>query len=223
MGKLQGSGLSHQDWQRNQLFSEQNQSMQDLVGIMMGTHEIRKSIQQINPGGKPLDRASIARLISQWVNGHEINTITQNLYPDAENFEKTVQQTTKALYQVVANTATWGLAALQSMPNSGLDWDNMSETEQNQMANIPAYLHYGVNTDEGVLMRKNNVPRSIANPLGALYSAEVGGEIFNQPSSNVAQWLGQQSNEIWNRVRPTNSQLSGEDYKKVWMKLNGVE
>lgn len=223
MGKLQGAGLSHQDWQRNQLFSEQNQSMQELVGIMMGTHEIRKSIEQLKQGGTPLDRDSIARLITQWVNGHEINAITQNLYPDAENFGKAVQQTTKALYQVVANAATWGLAGLQSMPNSGLDWDNMSETEQNQMANIPAYLHYGVNTDEGVLMRKNNVPRSIANRLGALYSAEVGGEIFNQPSSNVAQWLGQQSNEIWNRVRPANSQLSGEEYKKVWMKLNGIE
>ncbi len=90
------------------------------------------------------------------------------------------------------------------------------------MANLPAYLHYGVNTDEGVLMRKNNVPRSIANRLGELYSASVEGQIFDQPSSSVSQWIGQQPTETWNRVRPAESRLSGDDYKKVWMKLNGI-
>ncbi len=54
-----------------------------------------------------------------------------------------------------------------------MDWESLSEIEKKRMANLPAYLHYGVNTDEGVLMRKNNVPRSIANRLGELYSASV--------------------------------------------------
>jgi hypothetical protein len=70
-------------------------------------------------------------------------------------------------------------------------------------------------------MRKNNVPRSIANNLGELYSISVGGEIFSQPPNAVSTWLNQQSIETWNKIRPTGSRLSGEDYKKVWMKLNG--
>lgn len=90
------------------------------------------------------------------------------------------------------------------------------------MANLPAYLHYGVNTDEGVLMRKNNVPRSIANRLGELYNASVNGEIFNQSSDTVNNWLSQQSNETWNNVKPVGSRLSGEDYKRIWEKLNGT-
>lgn len=126
------------------------------------------------------------------------------------------------MYKVVANAATWGIAALQKMPTSGVDWDSLSEIEKKRMANIPAYLHYGVNTDEGVLMRKNNVPRSIANRLGELYSASVGGEIFSQPSSSVSDWLGLQNVDIWNGVRPANSRLTGEDYRKVWLKLNGI-
>lgn len=109
------------------------------------------------------------------------------------------------------------------MPTSGSDWENLSDIEKKRMANLPAYLHYGVNTDEGVLMRKNNVPRSVANRLGELYGTSVEGQIFSQPSSSVADWIGQQNVETWNKVRPANSQLSGEDYKKIWMKLNGIK
>ncbi len=83
-------------------------------------------------------------------------------------------------------------------------------------------LHYGVNTDEGVLMRKNNVPRSIANRLDELYSTSVNGEIFSQPADAVNNWLTQQPNEIWNNSRPAGSRLSGEEYKRVWEKLNGL-
>jgi len=48
------------------------------------------------------------------------------------------------------------------MPNSGADWGSLNEIEKKRMANLPALLHYGVNTDEAVLMRKNCIPRSIA-------------------------------------------------------------
>jgi hypothetical protein len=222
IGRLASSGLTPQDWNKNQLFSEQNQSMQKLIGIMLNTYEIRKSIEELNTGGQPLDRSSIARLVIDWVNGRDLATISSRIYPDDEGYIA-VQKATKALYKVVANAATWGLAAMQKMPTSGVDWESLSEIEKKRMANLPAYLHYGVNTDEGVLMRKNNVPRSIANRLGELYSASIGGEIFSQPSNSVSDWLGQQNTETWNRVIPTGSRLSGEDYQRVWMKLNGIQ
>jgi superfamily II DNA/RNA helicase len=219
--RLAFAGLTPQDWNKKQLFSEQNQSMQKLIGIMMNTYEIRKSIEELSPGDLVLDRTSIARLVIDWVNGRDIASIASRIYPSEES-QKAVQKTTKALYKVVANAATWGLSALQQMPTSGSDWENLSDIEKKRMANLPAYLHYGVNTDEGVLMRKNNVPRSIANRLGELYNASVDGEIFSQPSSSVAVWIGQQNLETWNEVRPVNAQLTGEDYKKIWKKLNGL-
>lgn len=221
IGRLASSNLSPQDWNKSQLFSEQNQSMQKLVGIMLNTYEIKKSIEELNTGGQPLDRSSIARLVIDWVNGRDIASIASRIYPN-EEANAAIQRATKALYKVVANAATWGLAALQKMPTSGVDWESLSEIEKKRMANLPAYLHYGVNTDEGVLMRKNNVPRSIAIRLGELYSTSVDGEIFDQLSSSVSQWIGQQGTETWNRVKPAGSRLSGDDYKKVWMKLNGI-
>lgn len=221
IGRLANSGLTPQDWNKNQLFSEQNQSMQKLIGIMLNTYEIRKSIEELNQGGQPLDRSSIARLVIDWVNGRDLPAISKRIYPNDEP-NIAVQKATKALYKVVANAATWGLAALQKMPTSGVDWDSLNDIEKKRMANLPAYLHYGVNTDEGVIMRKNNVPRSIANRLGQLYSASIGGEIFDQPSNSVSNWLGNQTIEIWNTVRPAGAKLSGQDYMRIWKKLSGV-
>jgi len=221
IGKLANSNIRPQDWQRNQLFSEHNQAMQKLVGIMLTTDEIKNSIQELAEGDKVLDRSSIARLIIDWVNGKEIAQIASRLHPGIEK-TKSIEKTTKALYKVVANAATWGLAAIQKMPTSGIDWDNLSNIEQKKFANLPAYLHYGVNTDEGVLMRKNNVPRSIANRLGKLFAESVNGDIFNQPSESVNEWLKKQSIEIWDAVKPAKSKLTGEDYRQIWRKLNGV-
>lgn len=221
IGKLATLGITPNDWNKNQLFSEQNQSMRKLVGIMLNTYEIRKSIETLSTRERPLDQSSIARLIIDWVNGKSVSQIASRIYP-SEELINAIQKTTQALYKVVAHSATWGLAALQSMPTSGVDWDSLSEIDKKRMANLPAYLHYGVNTDEGVLMRKNNIPRSIANSLGQLYNAAVNGEIFSQPSDSVNNWLKNQNSETWNSVIPAGSRLSGEEYKRVWEKLNGI-
>lgn len=220
IGKLSSAGLTPQDWTSNQLFSEQNQSMQKLVGIMLSTYEIKKSMKDLSGEDGGLTNNNIALLITDWVNGRGISQIASRFYPDLEPNEA-IQKTTRALYRVVANAGTWGLAALQQMPTSGIDWENLTEIEKKKMANLPAYLHYGVNTDEGVLMRKNNVPRSIANRLGELYNSSVEGEIFTQPADSVTDWLNDQGSQTWEAVRPVGSKLSGEEYKRVWEKLNG--
>lgn len=222
MFRLRSAGLVSNDWNKNQLFSEQNQSMKKLVGIMLNTYEIRKSIETLSSSDRPLDQSSIARLIIDWVNGQSVSRIASRFYPD-EELNNAIQKTTQALYKVVAHSATWGLAALQSMPTSGVDWDSLSEVDKKRMANLPAYLHYGVNTDEGVLMRKNNIPRSIANRIGQLYNEAVNGEIFSQPTDSVSNWLRDQSQQTWNSVRPVGSRLSGHEYKRVWEKLNGID
>jgi len=217
--RLATKGLTPQDWQKEQLFSEHNRSMKELVGIMMNTYEIRNSIKSITEGRESISSNKIARLIINWVNGRTIADISARIFP---NDKQAIQKTTKALYKVIANAATWGLAALQKMPTSGIDWDNISEFEKKKMSNLPAYLHYGVNTDEGVLMRKNNVPRSIANRLGHYYKQSIGeNNIFNVTTFDTSEWLRRQDVRVWNNSIPDNSRLSGEDYKKIWEKLNG--
>ena len=223
IGRLSHSGMGPEDWKSKQLFSKENQSMQKLVGIMLNTYEIRRSISELSTGNTITDQRSISRLIIDWVNGKNISEIATRMFPNENEAQKGIQKTTKALYKVVANAATWGLSALQQMPTSGSDWENLSAIDKKRMANLPAYLHYGVNTDEGVLMRKNNVPRSIANSLGKVFKGSIEGDIFDQKSSGITSWIKEQEIATWNEIKPTDSQLSGEDYKKIWKKLNGIK
>jgi replicative superfamily II helicase len=221
IGRLARAGITPKDWEENQLFSEHNQTMKKLVGIMLKTYEIRKSFKDITQG-QSLNNTTIAKLIINWVNGDNISSIAQRVFPQEYQTDKqqAIQKTSRALYKVITNAATWGLAALQKLPTSGIDWDNMNEVEKRKIANLPAYLYYGVNSDEAVLMRKNNVPRTVADKLGKLYKAQNGlDHVFEVSASEINNWL--ENNEVWNRAMPSNSPLSGDEYKKIWKKLNG--
>jgi superfamily II DNA/RNA helicase len=219
IARLSQSNLSPTDWRKEQLFSEHNMAMQKLVGIMLKTYEIRKSLEEIKVGNQVLDQKSISRIIINWVNGQNISDIARITFPNETKPTKAIEKTTKAIYKVIANMASWGVAALQKMPTSGIDWQDLSVIEKKKMMNIPAYLLYGVNTDEGVLMRKANVPRSIANNLGQLYRKDVGENIYNTKTTEVTNWLNSQGVEVWQRAIPANSNLSAEEYRKIWQKF----
>lgn len=222
MGKLRDANLNGDDWRSDQLFSEQNQSMKKLVDMMLDTPEVQKAMEDAAPGGDPTDMTSLSRLIIDWVNGQDISYLADKYFSNLDQ-AKAIEKCSKALYRNIAHAATWGIAAMQKMSESGIDWDSLSETDIRKLQNLPAMIHYGVNTDEAVLMRKNSVPRSIATRLGELYNAEFGGEIFNQNTNDITNWIRKLDNETWEEVRPSNSVLSGSDYRKVWHKLTGVE
>lgn len=220
---LREAKLSSKDWQKSQLFSKQNESLQKLIGIMLQTPEISASIEKLSIGNNVFDKTSISKMMIDWVNGQSINYIASTYFSAEPNSRKRIEKCTRAIYSHLANAATWGLAAIQKMPNSGADWDSLNDNEKKRMANLPALLHYGVNTDEAVLMRKNNIPRRIAKEVGELYNASFDGQIFAQSSNEVNTWLGSLDSNTWESVRPTHSVMTGMDYKRVWEKLNGVE
>lgn len=222
IGRLSQANLSPNDWAKHQLFSQNNETMKKLVGIMLNTYEIRKSIEEIKIGNNVLDRSSISNLIINWVNGQNISEIAVRTFPNEKNKTKAIEKTTKAIYKVIANMTSWGISALQKMPTSGIDWDYLSAVEKKKMMNIPAYLLYGVNTDEGVLMRKANVPRSIANQLGAIYKEQEGDDIYSVKISSVNEWLKSSNNIIWEQAKPANSKLTGSEFRKIWEKLNNA-
>jgi len=218
ISKLSASNISPNDWNKEQLFSEQNKTIQKLVGIMLNTYEIRKPLEEIKIGERALDQSSISKLLVNWVNGKNISQIANLIFPEQE--DKKIELITKWIYKAITNMASWGIAAIQKMPTSGIDWNCLSEIEKKKMMNIPAYILYGVNTDEGVVMRKANVPRSIANNLGNIYKQQCGDKIYNSKTYQVIEWLTSQEIEVWEKVLPANSKLSGEEYVKIWKKLN---
>lgn len=223
IGKLSQFQFSPRDWKKEQLFSENNQTMKNLVGIMLNTYEIKKSLEDIKIGkNKVLDQNSISRLIIYWVNGETISNIAKKLIPSGDSNEN-IKIISKALYKVITTSASWGISALQKMPTSGIDWDYLSENDKKRILNIPAYIFYGVNTDEAVLMRKANVPRTIAGKLGLKYKEEFGEDILNHNAENVQKWLTSKTEKDIQSVVPSNSPLTAKEYLEIWKRLNFME
>jgi len=222
MVQLNEANFNEDDWKSSQLFSNQNQNMKKMVDMMLKTPEVQKAMKEAAPGGDPTDMTSLSRLIIDWVNGQGISYLANKYFSNLDK-SKAIEKCSKALYRNIAHAATWGIAAMQKMSESGIDWDDLSEMDKRKLQNLPAMIHYGVNSDEAVLMRKNNIPRSIATRLGKLYGASHGEEIFNQSSTEITDWINNLNNQSWEDATPSNSVMTGVEYKKVWKKLTGIE
>lgn len=114
----------------------------------------------------------------------------------------------------------WGLASLQKVPSIGVDFDKLPPEEQLRLKNLPAMIYYGVNTDEAILMRINNVPRSIAASLGNKLKA-TSNDIYKVSPSQAQKWLNELPESEWNSAVVTQKAVNGGDYKRIWKILNG--
>lgn len=96
--------------------------------------------------------------------------------------------------------------------------------ERKKLQNLSAMVYYGVNSDEAILMRINNVPRSIADNVGKLYLEEHDPTtLYASRSTNVIKWLDDMSKEKWNSTIPTGKGINGSEYKQIWKQISGIE
>ncbi|MDL1984039.1 MAG: hypothetical protein LWX54_07600 [Deltaproteobacteria bacterium] len=125
------------------------------------------------------------------------------------------------LLKNLANTGTWGLAALSKLPNSGIDFEKLSESERRRINTLPAMIYHGVKTEEAVLMRMNSAPRSVAERLGEEFKASAGKDAGGISVSGARDFLKSMQKSDWARIRPKDASLSGAEYKSVWELLSG--
>ena len=131
------------------------------------------------------------------------------------------QAACKAIYKNLANTGTRCLAALSKLPNSGIDFEKLSESERRRINTLPAMIYHGVKTEEAVLMRMNSAPRSVAERLGEEFKKNTGKSGGETSVNEVRDFLKRMEATDWARVRPKTATLSGSDYKNIWELLSG--
>ena len=212
-------GISQSDWYSSRLFSGNSDVLRNLVGVMLTIPEIKKNLD-IKIPGKRITHTTLSGLIAGWVSGREIIDITRDFW--GKDDYMSLSNCVRVIYSKITNAASWGLAAIQKMPGSGIDFDNLSEEDARTLKNIPAMIYYGVKTDDAVAMRMNNVPRSIAPQLGELYKREVENIYLSKPK-DIAQWLKDLDESVWGEMVPEEKKISGKDYKEIWKKLSGIE
>ncbi|MFP4698603.1 MAG: DEAD/DEAH box helicase, partial [Eubacteriales bacterium] len=210
-------GLNQHSWNSSNIFSNSG-DLSNLMGVMLSIPEIKSSLDKLVGGKDSLTGSKLAELTNDWVAGKDIELISTQYFGGAD--EEQITKCCRAIYSTLINSATWGLSSIQKIPNSGLNFENMSDDEVRRINNLPAMIYYGVNTDEAILMRMNNIPRGIADNLGKRYKKQSE-NIYNVTNNEVSKWLKELSESEWEQVSRKAKDISGKEYKKVWRILNG--
>lgn len=210
--------LSPDDFSVDRLFGNSN-GIAELYGIMLKIPQLARNLVDITTDG--IDHQRLAAITKDWVAGKSIKEIATAYFRADEDVTVSITEACKAIYRNLVNNGTWGLSALSRL--SGIVFERLS-TEQKRHINIlPAMIYHGVKTEEGVLMRMNGVPRSIAESMGVRYRSNIGASSEGSSIQKVRHFLSSADIEVWNRARPSNAPLSGAEYKEVWKILSGNE
>lgn len=221
MGEMRrmDKSLDASDWQPGSLFGDVTSSaLPDLMRVMLQLPQIRESIDELSGVGEGIgDRA--AKIAADWVAGVSIKSIAERYFGDASSPTAALTEATKAIYRNLATAGTWGISALSKLPTSGIDFENVSESDLRSINLLGAMLYHGVNTEAGVVMRMSSVPRTAANSLGAEFARSHDSGALRP--SEAREFLSQLSDTDWGRHVPRGSDLAGADLRDLWQVLSG--
>lgn len=205
--------LSPTDWSPSKLFCADSEGLTNLVGQML-------EVPELNIKGRgPDEPGSIAAIINMWVGGKSLEEIAQTHFPTESDVGKKITECCRLIFQRLAQNASWGLGAIQSL--MGVDINTLTPDKQEAFRTLPAMIYYGCNTVEGVLMRSLNVPRSVCVQLGeAFKGATMPASTDGTRLEKARRWIGDASIYIWNEATKSRK-LSGKDCRNLWLILNG--
>jgi replicative superfamily II helicase len=220
LGSLENK-LTMSDWEPSSLFGNTGQAtLSNLMGIMMRVPQLSKGFEEIKGDGRK--HRQLADITQAWVSGKSLEDIAKE-YFTGKTVTDQISKACKAVYRDLANNGAWGLSALSKMPTAGIDFDSLTDEQRRQLNNLPAMLYHGVRTEEGILMRMNSVPRSVAEQAGEDFKRKAGEMNASVSPKQAGDYVKSLKAEDWARLKPNTSKLSGEDYKKVWHLLSGID
>ena len=210
--------LTSDDWMPDSLFGNEGR-ISDLFGVMLRVPQLKRQFADaVGASGGPGELSGIAR---DWVNGERLREIAVRYFGRATDSGDTraITEACRTIYRAIANGGAWGLSALGALAGAGEDLDDEARRRLNA---LPAMVYHGVRSEEGVLMRMNAVPRSVAVQVGDLYRQADGGA-GRHTIGHARAFLQDMDAAAWGRVRPADAALSGGDYRRVWRILSGEE
>lgn len=208
--------LTTSDWAPTSLFGKGG-GLSSLVGVMMKIPALREEIERISGNG--LDHLRVSEIAKAWVTGSSVQEIATGYFKGEDVTDK-ITKACRGISRALINNGVWGLAALSKLPGSGLNWENLSEEEQRQINLLPAFLYHGVDSEEAVLMRMNQVPRSVAKSLGETMR-RADGTAREITVQQARQFIKDLRPDDWERLKPANAALTGTQYREVWQQLSG--
>jgi replicative superfamily II helicase len=216
LARLSIAKVTREVWQPEQLFAAQNKELPKIMGILLQIPELRDKLTAATGGFGP-DGTRLARMVADWVNGATVPEMTKEYFSidrKGKRVEPTAALTNccKNLFGKLTHTASWGLAALQSM-TLGDTLEKLSEREQQSIRNLPARVFYGVNTDEAIALRMLGVQRTAAQKV----ANKLGESQFRTPLPVLRTTLAESDTALWSQALGAR----GSDYYRIWRMLEG--
>lgn len=210
LGATSQEGIGAGAWNAESLFSQGNQDLRAMMGILLRVPELRENLVAVTGGHAP-DGDKLALIVKDWVNGASVPDIANRYFMEKNNDEmQAMTRCGKNLFGNLTQTAAWGLGALLSITGS-----EISEEQMTTLRNLPSWVFYGVNSDEAIALRLLGVPRAAATKL-----AGGMGEVLSEPLTNVRSHLRQMDEKEWQQ---TLGEQEGKIYRSVWRILEGLE
>ena len=150
------------------MFDTPRPNLSRMMGILLEVPELRNELGDVI-GGSRRDGDKLARIVCDWVQGRSLSEMAMDYFKVTGKAGETdaVATMTKCcqrLFGRLTQTASWGLAALQTLTFRDR-FDDLDDAEKRSLRNLPGKVYYGVNTDEALLLRLIGVPRRAAEPL----------------------------------------------------------
>ena len=213
LSRLRNEDITSEMWSP-ELFSSRRADLQRMMGVLLEVPELRTQLKEVT-GGRWTGGDGLARIISDWVQGRPLPEIAREHFKKQGKDSDSVKMMTECCRDIfgrITQTASWGLAALQSLTFKDDQFELMPESEQRTFRNLPARVYYGVNSDEAVALRMLGVPRTAAAPLATTL------DVAPSESLNVTRKkLRTSTADTWRRALGKR----GESYRRVWSIIEG--
>jgi len=196
------------------LFTTHRDDLRRMMGVLLEVPELREQLKEVTGGPKP-DGDTLARIICDWVQGRPLTEMAAEYFTQGDGGTDSIDAMTRCCQSIfgrLTQTASWGLAALQSLTLGDL-FETMTEEERKTLRNLPARVYYGVNSDEALALRLLGVPRMAAAPL-----AQALGIRGSEPLNEIRARLRNSNIDTWQRALGER----GKSYHRVWSIIEGA-
>lgn len=197
-----------------ELFDVRRDALRRMMGILLDVPELRVQLREVTGGQHP-DGNMLTRMICDWVQGRPIAEMADQYFgKEVEGKADPVKAMTSCCQSVfgrLTQTASWGLAALQSLTLAG-EFEKLSKEEQLAIRNLPAKVYYGVSTDEAVTLRLLGVPRMAAGALAKKLNVQS-----DEPLTRVRKRLRDAAPDSWSEALGE----AGLSYRRIWEIIEG--
>ncbi len=191
-----------ESWHPHNLFN--SMSPRNLTEKVEVIAKLRETKMGTESDQAPFNPSIIAKVLISWVNGEKLFNIS-NQHPAFSNIKDENKRVSDFIKKMgdIRFKASWGLSALEGIVKG--DIEDMKDSY------IPSLVYFGVNNEKSLMLRMVGVPRSLSNSLSGIIEKDISSYSF----SEVRKSIGGLTNNDWDDLKPKNSSLDGQEWKRI--------